>query len=97
MGFSFFLKMESSCRIFSTCGVTVTGHVLIFQKKVKHLFVVTRFSSVGSRSGILGFLNGFDTEREKKFGVLLLLLKEIRERKLMEIIYFLFFKIYFLY
>jgi hypothetical protein len=62
MGFSFFLKMESSCRIFSTCGVTVTGHVLIFQKKVKHLFVVTRFSSVGSRSGILGFLNGFDTE-----------------------------------
>jgi hypothetical protein len=63
--------------------VTVTGHVLIFRKKV-HLFVVTRFSSVGSRSGILGFLNGFDTERENKFGVLLLLLKEIRERKLMD-------------
>jgi hypothetical protein len=29
-------------------------------------------------------LNGFEIEREEKFGVLLLLLKEIKERRLME-------------
>jgi hypothetical protein len=29
-------------------------------------------------------LNGFEIEREEKFGVLLLFLKEIKERRLME-------------